>query len=165
MVRRATILSLWLGLLVVGAYSADGVAKTEETPSAVATSGLVVIAHPAVTTKDLDRTSLRALLMGNRQFWSGGQKVHLVIDGREGSEARTAWIERVTGMSDVQYTQYWVGMIFRNRATTAPHAVPDEAVATALVAGLPGAISIVEASSVTDGVQVLGRVDDLLSRP
>jgi hypothetical protein len=87
----------------------------------------------------------------------------LVIDGRRDGDARRAWIEDTIAMSEVQYTQYWIGMVFRGRATTAPHSVPDKATATALVAALPGAISIIQSPPSTDQVQVLAFLDDLLA--
>ena len=65
-------------------------------------------------------------------------------------------------MTEVQYSQYWIGMVFRGRATTAPHVVPDTATATALVAALPGAISIVDRKPTSDEVRLLGNLDELL---
>lgn len=140
------------------------------TPSPVAAQSdeaseqaVTIIAHPDVGTKGLDFDDLRALLLGNQRFWPGGLRVHLVIDGRRESEARRVWIEDITAMTDVQYTQYWIGMVFRGRATTAPHVVQDNHTAIALVASLPGAISVIHGPPSTDRVRVLGTVDDFLS--
>lgn len=152
---------LWLGL---AAGSGNAWAQTTETPQVTeANSAEVwVIAHPDVPTSTLTERELRTILLGNKRFWSGGVAIHLVIDGRAESPARTAWIEELTSMTEVQYSQYWIGMVFRGRATTAPHVVPDATTATALVAALPGAISIVDRKPTSDGVRILGTLDELL---
>jgi hypothetical protein len=159
--RTVLWLLLPIALLLYGPASAQGVGAANGDAASVAE--FTVIAHPDVGVEDLDLDDLRVLLLGNQRFWPGGLRVHLVIDGRRDGAARRAWIRDVTGMTDVQHTQYWIGMVFRGRATTAPHAVPDTATALALVASLPGAISIIDASPSTDQVQVLGLVDDLLA--
>lgn len=149
---------LWLS--AVGLMTSSTVAAQSEGASEPA---VTVIAHPEVSVDKIEFDDLRALLLGNQRFWPGGLRVHLVIDGTRGSEARRVWIEDITAMTDVQYTQYWIGMVFRGRATTAPHVVPDQATAVALVAALPGAISIIEGKPATDLVQILGEVDGVLS--
>lgn len=158
-----SVLWLWLpiALLLHLPASAQGVEAANGGEDSVV--AFTVIAHPDVSVDNLDLDDLRALLLGNQRFWPGGLRVHLVIDGQRDGAARRAWIEDTTAMSEVQYTQYWIGMVFRGRATTAPHSVPDAATATALVAALPGAISIIQAPLSTDQVQVLGFLDDLLA--
>jgi len=123
-------------------------------------SSVYVIVHPAVGLDSIDYDVLRAILLGKNRYWSGGEQIQLVIDGRSDSTARQVWLEDVTGMSEIHYTQYWVGMVFRGRALSAPHIVPDVETAMALVAALPGAISLVEGTP-TSGVQVL----DVLNTP
>jgi len=154
-------------LLFAGALAATAVASNAQGTDTSKTGPYIeqdlwVIAHPEVTTDTLNERQLRTILLGNKRFWSGGEAIHLVIDGRADSLARAAWIEDLTAMTEVQYSQYWIGMVFRGRATTAPHVVPDTATATALVAALPGAISIVDRKPSSDEVRLLGKLDDLL---
>ena len=161
---RALVLSI-LGSLGVWVTALPAVAQTgvyssegEESEDVVS-----IIAHPDVQIDDLRFDDLRALLLGKQRFWPGGDRVHLVIDGRSDSEARRVWIEEVTAMTDVQYAQYWIGMVFRGRATTAPHEVPDPNTAVALVAALPGSISIVQGVPSTEQVRILGVVEDVIA--
>ncbi|MDG1478788.1 MAG: hypothetical protein P8R54_04320 [Myxococcota bacterium] len=117
-------------------------------------SSVYVIVHPEVDLDVIDFDELRAILLGKNRYWSGGEQIQLVINGRPDSTARQVWLEDVTEMSEMHYTQYWVGMVFRGRALSAPHIVPDIETAMALVAALPGAISLVDGRP-TSGVQVL----------
>ena len=155
------LLFLWWGLALgsggAWAQTTNSAQTTQANPAEV-----WVIAHPDVPVSTLTERELRTILLGNKRFWSGGAAIHLVIDGRAGSPARSAWIDDLTAMTEVQYSQYWIGMVFRGRATTAPHVVPDTATATALVAALPGAISIVDRKPTSDEVRLLGKLDDLL---
>ena len=155
------LLFLWWGLALGSGGAWAQTTETAQTPQAKPAE-VWVIAPPDVPVSTLTERELRTILLGNRRFWSGGAAIHLVIDGRADSRARTAWIDDLTAMTEVQYSQYWIGMVFRGRATTAPHVVPDTATATALVAALPGAISIVDRKPTSDEVRLLGKLDDLL---
>ena len=158
---RAVFLGLVLGWSAMSAVAQD--ARLGDSGRFVE-NDLWVIAHPDVPAQDLTERQLRTILLGNQRFWPGGERIHLVIDGQAGGLARRAWIEDLTNMTEVQYAQYWIGMVFRGRAITAPHAATDTALATGLVAALPGSISIVEGEPTSEGVQVLGALDDIMSQ-
>jgi hypothetical protein len=115
---------------------------------------LAVVVHPAVPVSNVSLTELRDLVLGNQRFWKTGLRVELVVRAVPSPE-RDGFVVRLSGMSEIQFQQYWIGQVFRGRATSAPRAVPDPATAVALVAALPGALSLVETTGVGGSVRML----------
>ena len=143
--------ALWIGLCAsASAQQQDGLNWNQDQDEPIA-----VIAHPDVPVEYLEFVDLRSILLGNQRFWPGGERIHLVIDGRTDSPARAFWIEEITAMSEVQFTQYWIGMVFKGRANTAPHSVPESRTAVALVSSLPGALSVIESELATSQVKLI----------
>ena len=161
MVRVSSLMrALWLWLLVCLCSSAS--AQTDVSGDTPATW---VIAHSSVPIDSMAVDELRSILLGNQKFWPGGQRIHLIIDGRYDSAARSIWIDQITEMSEVQFTQYWIGMVFKGRANSAPHTVPDRQTAVGLTSALPGAISVVEKGDLNGSVKQLHIVYDSNADP
>jgi len=64
-------------------------------------------------------------------------------------------------MTEAQFRQHWIAKVFRNESPTGPKIAYSEDSALDQVSRLPGAITLVAASAVTDGVKVV-RIDGLL---
>lgn len=142
------------GEVVPAPESASGAgAVRQEAPMAV-------VVHPGVPVETLSQVELRDLVLGNQRFWTGGLRTEMVVISAAGP-ARNWFVRRISGMSEVQFRQYWIGQVFRGRASNAPRAVPDRATALSLVAALPGAMAIVDAGNIPAGVKVL-RIDGRL---
>ena len=47
--------------------------------SPAAAGDIAVIVHPEVAVDDVTFTELRKIMLGDRQFWSSGQKVTLIV--------------------------------------------------------------------------------------
>lgn len=103
---------------------------------------VAVVVHRDVPIESVTQRELADLVLGRQRFWSTGQRVELVIAASPSPERRM-FVERLSGMSEIQFRQYWIGLLFRTRATSAPRAAPDRATALALVAGIPGALALV----------------------
>lgn len=145
MVALRTIFVLTVLSMVSLAFSGKSTAMAAE-PSVLLfeSQSIYVIVHPDVPLETLDDDELRSILLGKKRYWSGGEAIRLIINSNPDNIARRFWLEDVIEMSEIQYTQYWVGMVFRGRALNAPHVVPDSQTAMALVAALPGSISLIE---------------------
>jgi hypothetical protein len=155
MVKRLLGVASLVACFVVPMMHAEAHASGGGVPgSAVASPGVLVIVHPGVTQPSLSVAELRDLLMGNRRFWSGNVRTELYVVGTPSVE-RTWWVERISGMSEIQFKQYWIGQIFRGRATSAPRAVPDRRTAIALVAAVPGALALVAPGELPPSVRVV----------
>ena len=155
MVRRLLVAVAVLACLVAPLMRAEAHASGTVAPQAAAASpGVTVIVHPGVSQPSLSVAELRDILLGNQRFWSGNVRAELYVIGPPSVE-RTWWVERLSGMSEIQFKQYWIGQIFRGRATSAPRAVPDRRTAVALVGAVPGAIALVATGEVPSSVRVM----------
>ncbi len=133
---------------------AEANAGSASTVAPVASAAVMVIVHPSVTRATLTVAELRDILLGNQRFWERNVRTELYVVGTPSAE-RTWWVERLSGMSEIQFRQYWIGQVFRGRATSAPRAVPDRQTAIALVGAVPGALALVSAGEVPPTVRVV----------
>ncbi len=155
MVKRLLGVASLVACFVVPMMHAEAHASGGGVPvSTVAPPAVMVIVHPGVTQPSLSVAELRDVLLGNRRFWSGNVRTELYVVSTPSVE-RTWWVERLSGMSEIQFKQYWIGQIFRGRATSAPRAVPDRRTAIALVAAVPGALALVAPGELPPSVRVV----------
>ena len=145
MVRRTFLVGL---LALVAASGARAQA------SVGADGDILVVVSADLDATALTRSELRELVLGNRRFWRSGLRVELVVASSPSPERRM-FVERLSAMSELQFQQYWIGQVFRGRASSAPRAAPDRATALALVEALPGAIALVPAGEVPPTLRVL----------
>lgn len=115
---------------------------------------VAVIVHPSVTETDLSLDQIRKLLLGERQFWSGTNRVTLLIRAPVSRE-RDVVLKTIYQMNEAQFRQYWIGKVFRQEAASGPKLVFSNDMATQLVKSIPGSITFVEATQVPEGVKVL----------
>jgi len=135
-----------LGLLAAGAGAATA-------------GDIAVVVHPEVKVDDLTFAELRKILLGDRQFWSTGQQVTLIVRA-PGAAERQVMLEKIYKMSEAQFRQYWIAKVFRAQATSGPKVVVSNQESVDLVGVLPGAIALVDADDVPAGLKVL-QIDGL----
>jgi hypothetical protein len=141
---RALLVSIALGLTV--ALSAA--------PSAPqATPEIAVVVHPDVPVDNLTLADLRRILMGDREFWTSGNRVTLFIRAPIARE-RDAIVKDVCQMTEAQFRQHWIAKVFRADTATGPKIVYSTQMALEQVSRTPGALSFVEAP-LAKGVKVL----------
>jgi hypothetical protein len=115
---------------------------------------MVAVVNAGVPVDGVSLAALRGLLLGNQRFWGGTLRVEVIVEAGP-TPARRMYVEQLLGMSEIQFQQYWIGQVFRGRATHAPRAVPGRDTALALLAALPGALAIVEDGPLPPGVRAL----------
>ena len=125
----------------------------QEPPEAVEVEVAVVV-HPDVQVDDLSFVELRKLLLGDRQFWSPGLRVTLLVQPPRSPE-REIILKKVYKMKDAQFRQYWIAKVFRAEASSGPKIVVSNAMALSLVANIPGAVAMVNVAEVPKGVKIL----------
>ncbi|MFZ9889311.1 MAG: hypothetical protein ACO3JL_17600 [Myxococcota bacterium] len=118
-----------------------------------------VVVHQEVPLTSVTSGELKALLLGRQRYWPDGQSVQLVMVAAPSPERRM-FVEQLSGMSEIQFRQYWVTQVFNTRVKSAPRAVPDRGTAVAVARALPGTLTLVSGGPVPVGVKML-RVDDL----
>src|SRR5262245_47613653 len=147
---RRTLLAA-LGLCLLAAAS----------PSRVITQNadIAVIANSEVPIDNVTLTELRRMLLGDREFWTAGQRIILLIRAPVARE-RDAAVQTVCKMTEAQFRQHWIGKVFRAQTPTGPKIVYSAEMAVDQVARTPGAITFVAASAVPKGAKIL-KVDGL----
>ncbi len=118
---------------------------------------LAVVAHPSVETDDLSFNEFRKIMLADRQFWSTGKRITLIVRAPVAIE-RTQLLEKVYKMTEAQYRQYWVAKVFRAEATDGPRVVLSNEKAVDLVSVVVGAITVVDSADVPEGLKLL-RID------
>jgi len=122
--------------------------------AAVQAGDIAVVVHPEVKVDDISFADLRKILLGDRQFWSSGQQVTLIVRAPVAKE-RTMLLEKVYQMSEAQFRQYWIAKVFRAQAATGPKVVVSNQESVELVGVMDGAIALVDSADVPAGLKVL----------
>jgi len=116
--------------------------------------GIAIVVHPEVSVTDLSMDDLRRIFLAEQQFWPGGGRVTVLV-GAPGARERGRVLERLYQMTEREFRKYWIAKIFRNEVPSGPKTVLTPEMARELVAAIPGAISFLPASVVTDSVKVV----------
>jgi hypothetical protein len=115
---------------------------------------LAVVVHPGIPVEDVSLAELRRLFLGDRQFWTSGLRVTLLVPPPRSRE-RALLLSRVYEKTEAQYRHYWIAKIFRTEATAAPKVIPSAGLAGSLVREIEGSLAVVDAEQVPAGVKVL----------
>lgn len=126
-------------------------------PTHTQTGDIAVVVHPDVPVSNLSLADLRRILLGDREFWTTGVRVTLLIRAPIARE-RDAAVKDVCQMTEAQFRQHWIGKVFRADAPSGPKIVYSTEMALEQVSRTPGALSFVPAASAGRGVKVL-RID------
>ncbi|HSG07758.1 MAG TPA: hypothetical protein VLA36_05360 [Longimicrobiales bacterium] len=159
-IRAARLAAVFLGVLAGMPDPAS--AQAEPTVIAVA-----IVVHPATQIDDLTFQELRAIFRGERQFWDDGRRVTLLMRAPEAAE-RGLVLDRIYGMDEAQFREYWIGKMFRAEVASGPKLVYSADMARELVTVIPGAITFVpvnEVSSETKVVRIDGRLPSEVGYP
>ncbi len=115
---------------------------------------IAVIVHPDVQVEDLSFADLRKIMLGDRQFWSTGQKVTLIV-AEPVDPGRSVLLKKVYNMSEQRFRQFWIGRVFRGESTEGPKVVLSSEGVIEMVSVLDGSIAFVDVDDVPSGVKVL----------
>ena len=102
----------WLaGLMVLLALSAS--------PATQAPADVAVVVNATVPIDGLTTAELRRILLGDREFWTPGMRVTLLIRAPIARE-RDAAVKVVCQMTEAQFRQHWIGKVFRAESANGP---------------------------------------------
>jgi hypothetical protein len=122
-----------------------------------APADIAVVVNPSVAVDNLSIAELRRILLGDREFWSAGARVTLLIRAPIARE-RDAVVRDVCQMTEAQFRQHWIGKVFRADTPSGPKIVYSAEMAIDQVSRIPGAITFVQAPVTNRSVKVL-RID------
>jgi hypothetical protein len=126
-------------------------------PRLALASSIAVVAHPDVPIDDITFTELKKVLRGDREFWSSGNPVTLIVRAPVAAE-RTLLLNSVYEMSESQFRQYWISKVFRAEAVAEPRIVLSSDETAELLTIITGAVGLMRADEVPQGLKIL-RVD------
>jgi phosphate transport system substrate-binding protein len=106
---------------------------------------------------NLTLAELRRILVGDREFWSTGLRVSILVRAPVARE-RDVVVKDLCRMTEAQFRQHWIAKQFRNETSSGPRIVYSAQMALDQVSRTPGAISFVESAAVSKNVKVL-RID------
>jgi ABC-type phosphate transport system substrate-binding protein len=113
-------------------------------PVAAAGDPIVVIVNAANPVENLTVGELKKLFMSDRSKWDTGKSVAPVMVVA-GAPERTAFLKAVCGMSDADFSKYFMQAAFAGKSATPPKEVGSVAAVKAFVGGSPGGIGFVKA--------------------
>ncbi|HTP33932.1 MAG TPA: hypothetical protein VMJ75_17255 [Candidatus Acidoferrales bacterium] len=118
---------------------------------------VAIVVRPDLPIDNLTFAELRRVMRGDRQFWTSNLRVTLLVRAPVARE-RDIVLKTIYEMSEAQFRQYWIAKVFRAEAAAGPRIVYSNEMSAELVAAMPGAIAVVDASQVPKGLKVL-RID------
>jgi ABC-type phosphate transport system substrate-binding protein len=152
--RVATVLGAAFGIAVACLLGGPLAAPAR------ASEDMAIIVHPTTPVEQLNFAEVRRIFLGERQYWNAGLPVVLIVRAPVARE-RQVVLNKIYGMTESQFKQYWITRIFRDEATSTPKVVYSNQTINELVGAIPGAISLVRADDIMPGVKVL-RIDGAL---
>ncbi len=147
-------------VLLILAFVTQPAAATGETKGETKGNDVAVIVRPEVPVDDLSMSEIRKLLLGDRQFWTPGMRVTLLM-WAPATHEREVILKTVYRMSEADFRRYWMEKVFRAEAQSEPKIVYSNEAAAELVGAIPGAVAFVEVSRIPKGLKVL-RINGLL---
>lgn len=152
-VLGALLVALFCTGLVAARQSDDGdEPKYERVPMAI-------VVNPRNPTTNLTLGELRSHLFMKRGHWPNGEACEILLRPNDSLEMRVL-LDVVYQKSEKQLAKYWIQEVFRGRIKDKPAVVATTAAVGTQVAANVGAMSVVPASEVPDGVRVL-TIDDM----
>jgi len=113
-------------------------------PAQAAGDPIVIIVNATNPVDNLAVGELKKLFMSDRSKWDTGKSVAPVMV-TAGAPERTALLKVVCGMSDGDFSKYFLQAAFTGKSATPPKEVGGAASVKAFVASSPGAIGFVKA--------------------
>ena len=107
------------------------------------------------TVRDISAGDLRRIFLGEISRWANGHRIIVFVRSSETGAGRL-FLDRLMRMSDIDYSQWWLGEVFRGRSANSPRVIASDEAMVKAVAATPDAIGFVAAPAVLDpGVEVL----------
>ncbi|HEX6306558.1 MAG TPA: hypothetical protein VFZ69_00145 [Longimicrobiales bacterium] len=157
---RRTGLRLRMRAWLITAAVAAALGTVPEPARAQNAFPVAIVVHPSVAVDDITFADLRRIFTAQQQFWRDNSRITLLVRAPIAKE-REIVLERIYGMSEDQFRQFWIAKMFRADVASGPKIVYSSEMARELVTAIPGAITFLPFDAVTRDVKVL-RIDGKL---
>ena len=140
-------------LVIAAAFLLLATAAVAADPPPTSVAFLVSSRNPV---RDISAGDLRRIFLGDISRWANGRRIIVFVRPAETPEGKL-FLDRLLRMSDIDYSQWWLGAVFRGRSANAPRVVPSDDAVVKAVAMTPDAIGFVAAPppTIESGVEVL----------
>lgn len=128
-------------------------ARAEDAPKK-APLELAVIVHPQNPVTKVSLAELRAYLKVEREFWPNRKRCDVYLP-QSTTDEYDVLLQKVYRMSHKKLQKYWVRRLFSGEISAKPSYVPSAKAAGQEVLKSEGAISVVSAKDIPEGVRVL----------
>jgi len=156
--NQSTRLLKFVAVIVLCWMAASGNSFSADLfPSA---TDIAIVANHDVAVNNLTLSEIRNIFMGNRQFWSQGLRITLLVRAPVARE-RDIVLKQIYRMTEGEFRQYWIGKVFRAEAVSGPKIVYSNETTIDLVEKVPGCIAFIDASQIPKNVKVI-KIDDRL---
>jgi ABC-type phosphate transport system substrate-binding protein len=119
-------------------------------PVWAAGDAIVVIVNSANPVDNLSVGELKKLFLSDRSRWDTGKAVAPVMMAA-GAPERAAFLKAVCGMSDADFSKYFLAAAFSGKSATPPKEVGSASAIKSFVAASPGAIGFLKAGDLPAG--------------
>lgn len=116
---------------------------------------VAVIVHEQVPVGDLSLSELRRIFLGERQLWSRELRITLLLPPRGTPERQVLLSKIYQRRNEVQVQHYWINRLFGEEVQAGPKMTGSNEMSASLVREIPGAIALVSANRIPQGVKVL----------
>jgi len=121
---------------------------------------VAIVVHPDAAVDNVSFSDLRRIFTAQQQFWGDNSRITLLVRAPVARERKTV-LDKIYGMSEDQFRQFWIAKMFRADVASGPKIVYSSEMARELVSAIPGAITFLPLSAVTRDLKVL-RIDGRL---
>ena len=106
---------------------------------------LVFITSKDQTTTTLSPSELRNIFLGRTTRWKNGRRIVVIVRPSTTAAGRE-FLDRVVRMSEIDFSQDWLGVVFRGHAPSAPRVIGSADAVRKMVAENVDAIAFVLSS-------------------
>ncbi len=147
--RMATFWPWFAFVAVLGLVS-----NSQSAAQPAAERDVAVVVNPKNALDSLSLAELTKIYRGERQYWKTNLPVVVLFRPPETHE-REVVLRIIFHMEEPQYRQYWLSKIMRAEAAQPPAELFSSGMTKEGVTQIPGAIGVVSASDVLQGMKVL----------
>lgn len=115
---------------------------------------VAVIVNPA-NASNINENMIKKIFLGKQKKFPNGQVV-IPLNSAEGNPARDSFNKNIIGRSATQISSHWARLVFTGKGTQ-PQDLASDSEIVKTVETNQGAISYVDAASVTDKVKVIAK--------
>jgi hypothetical protein len=113
-----------------------------------------VIVHPSTPVAGLSSADLREILLLERQHWSGGERVYVLLPPA-GTPQKEVLLRRLLRMKDQDLRRHYLAKLYAGEISSFPRVASSAEAAKRFVARAPNALAIVDAAVADGTVKVL----------